>query len=223
MPGIALNDIMRILRESKEDNCLNEVESRLSDILKSMGAHELKSGTWEIERSLRIDLALRAVSFGAEIERVVNLLTWKDFEGFVANILAENDYICVESFRKRGISETKGMEIDVIGVRGNSIVSIDAKMWGIRTGKSSALRTAAKKQRERTKRLCDMISRLAEKMSGLARGQYILKPVLVTWMVEEVVFHDGVPIVPVFLLNSFLQDFAIYEDMIATSSCVYEG
>jgi hypothetical protein len=184
---------------------LNEVESRLSDILKSMGAHELKSGTWEIERSLRIDLALRAVSFGAEIERVVNLLTWKDFEGFVANILAENDYICVESFRKRGISETKGMEIDVIGVRGNSIVSIDAKMWGIRTGKSSALRTAAKK------------------MSGLARGQYILKPVLVTWMVEEVVFHDGVPIVPVFLLNSFLQDFAIYEDMIATSSCVYEG
>ncbi|MFX1270609.1 MAG: hypothetical protein ACFFAX_02925 [Promethearchaeota archaeon] len=214
---------MRILKESKEDNCIKDAENTLDDVLKAIRARRLDSGAWEIERSLRIDLALRAVSIGAEVEDVVDLLTWKDFEGFVASILVENNFRCVESFRKRGTAETLGMEIDVIGVRGNSIVSIDAKMWGIRTGKSSALKTAAEKQKERTKRLCGVISRLAKGLNGLTTGQYILKPVLVTWMVEEVVFHDGVPIVPVFLLNSFLQDISIYEDMIATSSCVYEG
>ncbi|MFW9801594.1 MAG: hypothetical protein ACFFFC_03040 [Candidatus Thorarchaeota archaeon] len=214
---------MRILKESKEDNCIKDAESTLDGVLKAIRARRLDSGAWEIERALRIDLALRAVSIGAEVEDVVDLLTWKDFEGFVASILVENNFRCVESFRKRGAAETRGMEIDVIGVRGNSIVSIDAKMWGIRTGKSSALKTAAEKQKERTKRLCGMISRLAKGLNGLTTGQYILKPVLVTWMVEEVVFHEGVPIVPVFLLNSFLQDLSIYEDMIATSSCDYEG
>jgi hypothetical protein len=218
-----LEDILRILKESKEDNCMNEVGSALDDVLRAIGARKLESGAWEIERTLRIDLALRAVSIGAKLEDVVDLLTWKDFEGFVASILGENDYRCVESFRKRGTAEARGMEIDVIAVRGNSIISIDAKMWGIRTGKPSALKIAAEKQKERTKRLCGMISRLAGKLSGLAAGRYILTPVLVTWMVEEVVFHEGVPIVPVFLLNSFLQDLPIYEDMIATSSCVHEG
>ena len=96
MPEIAIFDLMRILRESKEDNCLNEVESELGDVLRVLGARELEIGIWEIDRSQRIDIALRAVSIGAEIERVVNLLTWKDFEGFVANILNENDYKCVE-------------------------------------------------------------------------------------------------------------------------------
>ncbi len=222
MPEIAIFDLMRILRESKEDNCLNEVESELGDVLRVLGARELEIGIWEIDRSQRIDIALRAVSIGAEIERVVNLLTWKDFEGFVANILTANDYKCVESFRKRGTSETKGMEIDVIGQKGSSIIAVDAKMWGSRTGKSSALKTAAEKQKERTKRLCEFMPRLALKIGGLSKGHYTLSPILVTWMVEEVIIHDGVPIVPVFNLNSFLQDIAIYEDMIATSLFVYE-
>ncbi|MFW9889445.1 MAG: hypothetical protein ACFFER_14755 [Candidatus Thorarchaeota archaeon] len=223
MREIRLEDILRVLKESKEDNCMKEAGSALDDVLRAIGAKRLEPGAWKIDRALRIDLALRAVSIGAKLEDVVDLLTWKDFEGFVASILLENDFRCVESYRKRGTGEARGMEIDVIAVRGNSIISIDAKMWGIRTGKSSALKTAAEKQKERTKRLCGMISHLAGKLSGLTAGRYILKPVLVTWMIEEVVFHEGVPIVPVFLLNSFLRDLPIYEDMIATSSCVYEG
>ncbi|MHA2141131.1 MAG: restriction endonuclease [Candidatus Thorarchaeota archaeon] len=223
MPEIAIFELMKILSESKEDNCINEGDSNLDDVLRAVGARRLESGKWEIERSLRIDLALRAVSIGAEIERVVNQLTWKDFEGFVANILTENNYRCVESFRRRGTAETKGMEIDVIGVRGSSVIAVDAKMWGSRSGKLSALKSAAEKQKERTRRLCDVMARLGDKLGGLASGHYTLEPILVTWMVEEVTFHEGVPIVPVFLFNSFLQDIAVYEDMIATASCVFEG
>ncbi|MFW9966064.1 MAG: hypothetical protein ACFFEA_02845 [Candidatus Thorarchaeota archaeon] len=223
MSEIALDDLMRILRESKEDNCLKAGEGRLDESLEILGARRHESGVWEIDRSLRIDVALHAVSKGAEIEDVVILLTWKDFEGFVANIFKENDYRCVESFRKRGTPEAKGLEIDVIGIKGNSIVAVDAKMWGVRTGKSSALKPVAEKQKERTKRLCIIMARLSERMGTIPNGTYSLKPILVTWMVEEVVFHEGVPIVPVFKLNSFLQDIDIYEDMIATSKCVFGG
>ncbi len=220
MSEIALDDLMTILRESKEDNCLKEIEGRLDKALEILGAQKQESGFWEINRSMRINVALRAVSRGAEIEDVVNFLTWKDFECFVANILIENDYKCVESFRKRGTPEARGLEIDVIGIKGNSIVAVDTKMWGVRTGKSSALKPAAEKQKERTKRLCIIMPRLSERMGTIPNGTYSLKPILVTWMVEEVVFHGGVPIVPVFKLNSFLQDIAIYEDMIAASKCV---
>jgi hypothetical protein len=223
MSEIALNDLMTILRESKEDNCLKEIEGRLDEVLEILGAQKQESGFWEINRSLRIAVALHAVSRGADIEDVVNMLTWKDFEGFVANILMENNYQCVESFRKRGTPEARGFEIDVIGIKENSIVAIDAKMWGVRKGKSSALKPAAEKQKERTKRLCRIMGRLSERMGTIPNGTYSLKPILVTWVVEEVVFHGGVPIVPVFKLNSFLQDIAIYEDMIATSKCVFGG
>ncbi len=221
MSEIALDDLMTILRESKEDNCLKEIEGRLDKALEILGAQKQESGFWEINRSMRINVALRAVSRGAEIEDVVNFLTWKDFECFVANILIENHYKCVESFRKRGTPEARGLEIDVIGIKGNSIVAVDTKMWGVRTGKSSALKPAAEKQKERTKRLCIIMPRLSERMGTIPNGTYSLKPILITWMVEEVVFHGGVPIVPVFKLNSFLQDIAIYEDMIAASKCVF--
>ncbi len=83
------------------------------------------------------------------------------------------------------------------------------------------MKSAAEKQEERTLRLCAQMDKLAEKLGGIPRGVYSLTPVLVTWMVEEVVFHEGVPVVPVFKLNTFLQDMPIYQDMIASSDCIF--
>ena len=39
---------------------------------------------------------------------------------------------------------------------------------------------------------------------------------MVTWLVEEVEMHEGVPVVPVFKLNGFIQDFETYEDRIVS-------
>jgi hypothetical protein len=148
----------------------------------------------------------------------MELLTWKDFEGFVAAILTEHTYQCVESFRRRGNSQMHGMEIDVIGVRGATIIAIDAKMWGIRSGKATALKTAAEKQKTRTQELSEELDKLAKKIGKLSAREYQLLPVIVTWLVEEVELHEGVPVVPIFKLNAFILDFDQYEDLIVSYS-----
>jgi hypothetical protein len=192
MVGRDVEGIMRILDQTKED---------------------AKS---QLDREDRIQLAMEAVSLGVQVEKVVSLLNWKDFEGLVANILEENSFTCVESFRRRGNQELEGMEIDVIGVKGSTIVSVDAKMWGVRGGKSSALKTAAENQNGRTYVLSTELERLSKKMKTLQCGSYHLLPMIVTWLVEDVQFYDGVPIIPVFKFNSFMLQLPDYEEMIVS-------
>jgi hypothetical protein len=209
--------ILHLLDESKELGKILTPDKTRIELLSKIGIEPNMEGEWVLKRSHRIDLALKAVSMGATPESVVKEMTWKDFEGFVAEILSENNFRCVESFRRRGTSKIRGMEIDVVGVRGRKIVSVDAKMWGIRSGKSSALKTAAENQRVRTRSLGNNLERLSEKIEGLKAGLYSLFPLLVTWLVEEVEIHDGVPVIPVFKLNAFILNIHQYEDMIAST------
>ena len=54
------------------------------------------------------------------------------------------------------------------------------------------------------------------KITNLTPGDYLLFPVLVTWLVEDVELHEGVPVVPIFKLNSFILDFYQYEDLMVS-------
>jgi len=207
---------MEILDQSKETGVVEYPEELDTDICYNLNLHVREGGTIEVDREKRIELAMMATEAGVQIADVVNLLTWKDFEGLVANILTENNFKCTESFRRRGTSDEKGMEIDVIGVRGRTIISIDAKMWGVRGGKGSALRNAAEKQKVRTNRLTSQLKRLSKRIPSIDTGDYTIFPTMVTWLVEEVEMHEGVPVVPVFKLNGFIQDFEMYEDRIVS-------
>ena len=207
--------ILDLLNQSKDMGKVQNPDEKSAELLSNLGIVEDSDGIWILDREHRINLALQAVSKGANPESVVNEMNWKDFEGFVAEILSQNNFRCTESFRRRGNSRIRGMEIDVIGVRGLTILSVDAKMWAIRSGKASALKTAAENQRVRTRRLGIQLDKLADKLGGLKPGLYSLLPLLVTWLVEEVEIHKGVPVIPVFKLNSFILNFHQFEDMIA--------
>ncbi len=204
-----------ILRLSRNDGTINNPPTRVVDALEDLAIRQSAPGQYQVGREKRIEIAIAIVSKGGSIERTVNNLTWKDFEGLVAAILNENEFRCVESFRRRGDSSVRGMEIDVIGVRSRMIVAIDAKMWNIRGGKASALRGAAERQKQRAVELSEELERLDRKLS-LESGTYHIFPVLVTWLVEDLTFHDGVPVVPVFKLNSFIVDLPLYEDTIVS-------
>lgn len=213
-----LNTITEVLKRTKDNNVLSSTSLLKKEVLEQLGMVQADENSIFIDRTQRITLAKKAVQQGANIAEIVELLTWKDFEGFVASILTANSYQCVESFRRRGNSLMHGMEIDVIGVRGNTIIAIDAKMWAIRSGKASDLKKAAEKQKKRTQELSEELDRLSKKMSKLAKREYRLFPVLVTWLVEEVELHEGVPVVPIFKLNSFVLDLDQYEDLIVCYS-----
>ncbi len=204
-----IQDLVEILKLTKDSSNI-DYSAPLSESLSNIGI----SQSQEIDRDTRIEIALLAISKGFEIEEIVQHLTWKDFEGFVARVLQENDYLCTESFRRRGNQHTQGMEIDVIGVKGRTILAIDAKMWGVRSGKSSALRDAVSKQAIRTNRLGSELDRLREKIPSMSPGSYTLIPIMVTWLVEEVEIHEGVPVVPIFKLNGFLLELARFEDFV---------
>lgn len=221
MPSVIIDTITEVLKQTKEGGEITSTDSLTTKGLERIGLSMPNEIPVNISRTQRIDLAKMAVEEGATITQVINLLTWKDFEGFVASILSDNSYRCVESYRRRGNSEIQGMEIDVIGIKGDLIVSIDAKMWSIRSGKASALKTAAEKQKRRTTELSEELDKLSKKIGVLAEKTYRLFPVLVTWLVEEVELHEGVPVVPIFKLNSFILDLDQYEDLVVSNSVHY--
>ncbi len=205
-----VRNIIRVLHLTKSDS-LERMDNSLEEDLRALGldAHDLP-----LDRSQRIELAMRAIERGADAEEVIEELTWKDFEGLIASILEENGFRCVESFRRRGNGKLRGMEIDVIGIRGRLILSIDAKMWGIRSGKAAAIRKAAENQLARTRRLANELRILETRLGPFASGRYELIPVITTWLVEDLQFHEGVPIVPIFKFNSFVLQFNEFEDMV---------
>ncbi|MHA2117011.1 MAG: hypothetical protein ACXABM_16055 [Candidatus Thorarchaeota archaeon] len=214
MSSELVQTINEILKQSKEGNEVSDIGSMNTEVLNQLGLPNMIP--FSVARSQRIDLAMLAVTRGAKIAGIVEHLTWKDFEGFVAGILSENNYKCVESFRRRGNSELHGMEIDVVGVRGRTIIAVDAKMWSVRSGKESALKMAAEKQKNRTLELSSELGRLFQKLPILTSGSFTIFPVMVTWLVEEVELHEGVPVVPVFKLNSFIHELDYYEDLVVS-------
>ena len=208
--------ILDILEQTKDKETIIDLGNQDRELILSLGITENIDGTYSLEREKRIDLAMMAVEQGVDIATVVELMTWKDFEGLVAGILIENGFHCTESYRRRGTEALQGMEIDVIGIRGRLGLSVDAKMWSIREGKAAALRTAAEKQKQRTSELATQLDRLSQKISAIKDGMYEFIPIIVTWLVEEVEMHEGVPVVPVFKFNSFILNFEQYQDLMVS-------
>lgn len=213
--------VLKVLKQTQEIHIVTHEEGLDPDILAQFEIVRDSEGRITVDREKRISLAMFAIGKGADITEVIGLLTWKDFEGMIANIMTENGFSCIESYRRRGDTSIRGMEIDVIGIRGQLVFSVDAKMWGIRGGKSSALRVAAEKQKERTKQLLAQHEHLSKRLQLIVPGEYEFIPILVTWLVEEVELHEGVPVIPVFKFNSFILDFDTYRDLIVSyTGCI---
>ncbi len=209
--------IIEILRATRTKGLVTPLSQSAERLLREVRARESDS-MGALDTQTRVRLAQEAVELGVDIESIVNALTWKDFEGLVATVLRENGFRCVENFRRR--SDSSGMEIDVIGVRGRRILTVDAKMWGMRRNKASALAMAAKRQAERTLQLMKMLPRLAVQLN-MSPGPYTAIPVIVTWLVEDMELIEGVPIVPIFRFNRFVDELESYIDLLVSYSAEF--
>ncbi|MHA2014164.1 MAG: hypothetical protein ACTSUH_00200, partial [Candidatus Thorarchaeota archaeon] len=108
--------MLHILEKTKNGTTISNPDEMTLEVLRQFDVAQNLADEWVLSRDARIRLAISAASRGVDIERIVNTLTWKDFEGLVAAILEENGFSCIESLRRRGDSHDEGMEIDVIGV-----------------------------------------------------------------------------------------------------------
>ena len=137
----------------------------------------------------KLKTSLLALRMGAPIDEISQILDWKDFEALVSEILELREFDVT-----RNLTLTKPrMQIDVIGTKAGVAILIDCKHW--KRLSYSALETAVNKQIERTKHYV-----IKEKVRAAL-------PAIVTLYQEEVKFINKVPIIPIFQLDSFCDEF----------------
>ncbi len=124
----------------------------------------------------------------ADLEKLSNSVKWQYFEKLVAFIFEQNGFetkqnvIVKDGFQKR--------QFDVIAKRYGSTYLVECKKWKSRKQKTGALKSAVKKHLERC--------RLYEELHGSA------VPLIVTLLEEEINEHNGIAIIPILKLNSYI-------------------
>jgi hypothetical protein len=151
-------------------------------------------GTYEdhqvfFDENDRLKTCLLAIRMGASVDEVSRSLDWKDFESLAAEILDVSEF---ETTRNLVLTKPR-MQIDVVGIKSDVAILIDCKHW--KRSSQSALENAVKKQIERTKRFLK-----TEDVKAAI-------PAIVTLYQEEIKFINKVPIIPIFQLSSFCEEF----------------
>jgi hypothetical protein len=165
-----------------------ETTKALLDNLLQNGIGKYEDHQIFFDENDKLKTCLLAIHMGAPIDEISKMLCWKDFESLTAEILDANDF---ETTRNVILTKPR-MQIDVVGVKSGVAILIDCKHW--KRSSQSSLENAVKKQVERTKRFLK-----TENIKAAV-------PAIVT-LYQEIRFIDKVPIIPIFQLGSFCEEF----------------
>jgi hypothetical protein len=181
--GISIEDFVIVSKTDKN------TARRMIQELAANDIGSFDGNTIEFEEGDKLLAVIVALSKGVLVDEIAKHLDWKDFEGLAAKILEIHDFATMRNL----ILTNPRMEIDVVGIRLGVAMLIDCKHWKKMT--PSALNEIVQKQIERTKHY-------VAKTKGA-----IAAPVIVTLYQDKVSFVDKVPIVPIFQLGNFLDEF----------------
>jgi Holliday junction resolvase-like predicted endonuclease len=149
----------------------------------------------------RLEIAVRALRSGADVERVSDLLQWKEFEGMAAFALENNGYLVQRNMRFR--YGGRRWEIDVVGLRKPLVVCMDCKHWHHRLCESTT-KKIVNEQIARVYALAISLPNPAIRIIPATSNAYKFLPVVLSLIVDESKFFEGVPIVPILQLQDFL-------------------
>ena len=138
----------------------------------------------------RIRASLLALQLGCDIQECSKLLSWKDFEYFTCELLSLFEY----NTRVNIVLSKPRAQLDVVGIKNDFAITIDCKHW--KYNNKTTLAVYAEKQIRRT-------------MLWLQREKKITKalPMIITLNNSIFKFIEGVPVVPILSLKSFLKEF----------------
>jgi Holliday junction resolvase-like predicted endonuclease len=209
---IELSVILALLRMTTNCSALVEDVKRNSRVASSVfeatlrkleqeGAINLGHDVVQVEATMRMRLAIKALSMGADIESMSRLLRWQEFEEISGVVLAYNGYIVERNVRFTHCSSR--MEIDVVGCRDPIVVCVDCKHWQ-RALSTSSLNRVVEAQIKRTRALADSLPVVSSKLvcQNWNRGRFV--PVVLSLVPGANVFHQNVPIVSVLQFQDFL-------------------
>ncbi len=210
--NIELNLIMSTLKLTKERVVLIDAVNKDARIpaktslqlLKKMqneGNIHLESGFVEVDSNSRMKLALKAVSLGADIENVCDLLCWREFEDLASVALENNGYIVKKNVHfKYG---ERRWEMDAVGCKKPLVVCIDCKHWHHGLA-ASALNKIVKSQIQRTKALADSLPNISLSIECTKWSKADFIPAVLTLIPSAFKFCDKVPVIPILQLQNFL-------------------
>ena len=157
----------------------------------------------EVSSNQRARMAIHAVKLGADIERVCNVLEWKEFENITATAFEADNYAVKKRFRFKWAG--RRWEIDVLGCKKPLVACVDCKQWH-RNWRRSAIIKTVELQVERTHALAEALVSLREKIGLVNWKQATLVPIVLSLVPSPFKFYSDVPIVPVLQLPDFLNE-----------------
>ena len=122
-------------------------------------------------------------------------VVWQNFERLAAFIFEKNNFL-VKVNTVKTYQKTK-RQYDVIAWKGNQTFLVECKKWAGNRYRLSAIKKAVEQHKERTRFYAAVTNEDAI-------------PILVTFIEEEIRFYEGVPIVSIQKLNSFVNELDRY-------------
>jgi len=156
-----------------------------------------------VSHAQRLRIAQLAITDGADPERVARELRWQEFEAFTNQVLSQDGY----DTKNHLVFKASGQkfEIDVIGAKEPLVLCVDCKHWHHGWGPSRIV-AAAKNQLLRVVSLSQVLPVYQQKLpfAGWESARFL--PVVLALADVSSRLVDGVPIVPVLRLGSFLAE-----------------
>jgi len=167
----------------------------------------------EINSEQRLMLAIEALKANADVGRVCRKLDWREFEELAFRALEANHF----GVTKHLVFKHNGhrYEIDLVGSKEPLLMCADCKHWRCGLGRSR-IQNAARRQFERMHSLADEIPRLADRLGITAWRRAVVLPAVITLSDTTRGLHEGIPIVPILRLRSFLKELNPLDHQLAT-------
>lgn len=157
----------------------------------------------EASPNQRARMAIHAVKLGADLERVCNVLEWKEFENIAATAFEANNYAVKTRFRFKWAGRRR--EIDVLGCKKPLVACVDCKQWHHNWRRSAIIKTV-ELQVERTRALTEALVSLRESVGLVNWKEATLVPIVLSLVPSPFKFYNNVPVVPVLQLPNFLNE-----------------
>jgi Holliday junction resolvase-like predicted endonuclease len=202
--GVALTEDV-----NKDAHVPTAVACKVLDKMQSEDLINLRDGKLEADTTGRLQLAVKAIALGADIEVISNLLCWQEFEEIAAYALKSNGYIVQNNVRfKQG---GRRWEIDVVGCKKPLVVCVDCKHWGHAIA-ASALTKIVDAQIDRTKAFTDFLPNIKLQMQCTQWEKAKFVPVVLSLVQGSYKYVHDVPVVPVLKLQDFINQLPLYTE-----------
>lgn len=160
-------------------------------------------------RLQRLELAVRALIKGADLEKASELLQWREFEAMAAFALENNGYSVTKNLRFK--HDGRRYEIDVVACRKPLILCVDCKHWHHLMG-NAVMNRIAKEQIARVQSLVNFLPNpnIDLGLDSWKSARFV--PIILSLVVDKSKFCSGVPIVPILQVQDFLNQLPSFTD-----------